>query len=100
MEWLLEVVEFMIRGTGRGSGRKCSGKMVMEMLRGGLRTGYRDLEEVNKSLVEVAERAWLKGCVGWVCFGRMPGMGKEDFFVEEIKDEERTVKVSPAVHDA
>lgn len=81
MEWFLKVVEFMIRGK---EGKRCSGAMVIDWLCNALQTGYVDVEEAALSLVRVAETAWLKQVSGWVLYGRLPGFGREDFFVQMV----------------
>lgn len=82
MEWFLEVVEYMMRG--HGGGKKCSGAMIIDWLCNALQTGYVDIEEAALSLVRVAETAWLKQVSGWVLYGRLPGFGREDFFVQQV----------------
>jgi hypothetical protein len=77
MEWFLRVVEVM-------KGRECSGAMVIDWLCKELQTGYVDVEEAAGSLVRVAETAWLKQVSGWVLYGRLPGFGREDFFVQMV----------------
>ncbi|KAL2021083.1 hypothetical protein VTK56DRAFT_7502 [Thermocarpiscus australiensis] len=100
--WLLDVVGFMLRTTGMGEnmewggrggggsgGREeaemaetaCTGARLIDLLRGELQTGYRDVEETARSLVAVAEAAWLKQVSAWVLYGRLPSFGEGDFFV-------------------
>ncbi|KAH8678780.1 gamma-tubulin complex component protein [Tricladium varicosporioides] len=82
MEWFLEVVEYMMRG--HGGGKKCSGPMIIDWLCNALQTGYVDIEEAALSLVKVAETSWLKQVSGWVLYGRLPGFGREDFFIQQV----------------
>ncbi|KAF4635665.1 hypothetical protein G7Y89_g2435 [Cudoniella acicularis] len=82
MEWFLEVVENMMRGQG---GRKCSGASIIDWLCNALQTGYVDIEEAALSLVRVGETAWLKQVSGWVLYGRLPGFGREDFFIQTVE---------------
>jgi hypothetical protein len=81
MEWFLKVVEYMVRGR---EGRRCSGAMIVDWLCDALQTGYVDIEEAALSLVRVAETAWLKQVSGWVLYGRLPGFGRADFFVQIV----------------
>ncbi|KAK0645648.1 gamma-tubulin complex component protein [Cercophora newfieldiana] len=71
MEWLWEVVQFMMRE---------------------LQTGYRDVEDAAGSLVRVAEVAWLKQVSAWILYGKLPSFGAGDFFVqrEDEGEEEYT----------
>lgn len=85
MEWFLEVVEFMIRGSGPA--KRCTGAMAIDKLCDAMQTGYVDIEEAALSLVRVAETAWLKQISSWVLYGRLPSFGKEDFFVQLILDD-------------
>ncbi|TVY91848.1 Gamma-tubulin complex component [Lachnellula willkommii] len=78
MEWFLRVVDVM-------RGRECSGAMVIDWLCRELQTGYVDVEEAAGSLVRVAETAWLKQVSGWVLYGRLPGFGREDFFLQVVE---------------
>ncbi|CZR64779.1 related to gamma-tubulin complex component GCP4 [Phialocephala subalpina] len=82
MEWFLEVVEFMMRGSGQA--KRCTGAMAIDKLCDAMQTGYMDIEEAALSLVRVAETAWLKQISSWVLYGRLPSFGKEDFFVQQI----------------
>lgn len=84
MEWFLEIVEFMMRGSAGGE-RKCSGAMIIDRLCNSMQTGYMDIEEAALSLVRVAETAWLKQVSAWILYGRLPSFGKGDFFVQEIE---------------
>lgn len=82
MKWFLEVVEFMMRGSGQA--KRCTGAMAIDKLCDAMQTGYVDIEEAALSLVRVAETAWLKQISSWVLYGRLPSFGKEDFFVQLI----------------
>ena len=86
MEWFLELVEFMMRGSG-GDMRGCSGAMVIDRLCDAMQTGYADIEETALSLVKVAETAWLKQVSAWVLYGRLPSFGRDDFFVQTANDD-------------
>ncbi|RDL31981.1 Spindle pole body component [Venustampulla echinocandica] len=83
MEWFVEVVKVMMRG-GKERGKKCSGAMIIDWLCDALHTGYVDIEEAALGLVRVAETAWLKQVSGWVLYGRLPGVGREDFCVQML----------------
>lgn len=87
MEWFLEVVGVMMRGTGKEKekGKKCSGAVIIDWLCDALQTGYIDIEEAALGLVRAAEMAWLKQVSGWVLYGRVPGVGKEDFCVQVVE---------------
>jgi len=83
MEWFLEIVDFIIRGSG-GEKSKCSGAMIIDKLCDSVQTGYVDIEEAALSLVKVAETAWLKQVSGWILYGRLPSFGRDDFFVQNM----------------
>ena len=83
MEWFLEIVDFIMRGSG-GERSKCSGAMIIDKLCDSVQTGYVDIEEAALSLVKVAETAWLKQVSGWILYGRLPSFGREDFFVQNM----------------
>ncbi|KAH7370336.1 gamma-tubulin complex component protein [Rhexocercosporidium sp. MPI-PUGE-AT-0058] len=94
MEWFLEVVEFMMRGSG-GDGKSCSGAMVIDRLCAAMQTGYVDIEEVALSLVRVSETAWLKQVSAWVLYGRLPSFGREDFFVQVVHGDVQEYQSKP-----
>lgn len=94
MEWFLEVVEYMMRGSGV-EGKKCTGAMIIDRLCDAMKTGYVDIEEAALSLVRVAETAWLKQVSAWVLYGRLPSFGREDFFVQTDRGD---VQVSLSVY--
>jgi hypothetical protein len=85
LEWFLELVEFMVRGTKEG--KKCTGAMAIDRLCDAMQTGYVDIEEAALSLVKVAETAWLKQVSAWVLYGRLPAFGREDFFVQLVNSD-------------
>jgi hypothetical protein len=77
LEWLAGVVRLMSEGGGGG----CTGAKVVDFLRAELQTGYRDVERTARSLVAVAEAAWVKQVSAWVLYGRVPALGEGDFFI-------------------
>ena len=83
MEWFLEIVEFIMRGSG-GKSKNCTGAMVIDKLSDAIQTGFVDIEEAALSLVKVAETAWLKQVSAWILYGRLPSFGREDFFVQNV----------------
>lgn len=88
MEWLWEVMEFMLKRDKGENGREifCTGAAVINRLRGELQTGYQDIEETARSLAQVAETAWVKQVSAWILYGRLPGFGANDFFVQKTAD--------------
>ncbi|TLD26498.1 hypothetical protein PspLS_04685 [Pyricularia sp. CBS 133598] len=103
MEWLWEIVKFMLsasmetkaakqRGTAGGTTTSptpspCTGASIIDKLRGELQTGYLDIETTAASLVAVAETAWLKQVSAWILYGRLPTFGSGDFFVQRASEE-------------
>ncbi|KAK3390272.1 gamma-tubulin complex component protein [Podospora didyma] len=92
MEWLWELVQFMSRtersasSLSSGVAESCTGSQVIDRLRGELQTGYMDVEETARSLVAVAEVAWLKQVSAWILYGKLPSFGAGDFFVQPAED--------------
>lgn len=84
MEWLWEVVQFMLGGNG---GEACTAAQLMDRLRRELQSGYIDIEETARSLVTSAESAWLKQASAWILYGRLPSLGAEGFFVRATEGE-------------
>lgn len=64
----------------------CTGAALIDRLRGELQTGYQDIEDTARSLVRVAEMAWVKQVSAWILYGRLPGFGAEDFFIRKAPD--------------
>ena len=87
MEWLWEVVQYMLEGNG---GRACTAAQLMDRLRRELQSGYVDIEETARCLVTSAEMAWLKQASAWLLYGRLPSLGAEGFFVQ-VKEGEGEV---------
>ncbi|KAK3324623.1 Spc98 family-domain-containing protein [Cercophora scortea] len=86
MEWLWELVQFMLRVERSKTEKKtepCTAARVMDWLRSELQTGYMDVEQAATSLVRVAEVAWLKQVSAWILYGKLPSFGADDFFVQE-----------------
>ncbi|KAF7559820.1 hypothetical protein G7046_g4325 [Stylonectria norvegica] len=90
MEWLWEMVQFMMAKSKDGA--VCHGARLMDHLKTELLSGYRDVEAAAMSLVSVAEMAWLKQVSAWILYGRLPSFGGDDFFVQKAEgsDEEYT----------
>ncbi|KAL6913018.1 hypothetical protein FSST1_010778 [Fusarium sambucinum] len=86
MDWLWEMVQFMLAKDKKGEG--CHGAQLMDRLRLELQSGYRDVQETALSLVAVAETAWLKQVSAWILYGRLPSFGTEDFFVQKVEASE------------
>ncbi|KAI0132338.1 Spc98 family-domain-containing protein [Xylariales sp. AK1849] len=85
LEWLWDLVQFILRK--RDSGSTCRGAELMDMLRAELQTGYADIEETALTLIRTAETAWLKQISAWVLYGRLPGFGADDFFIhKDVED--------------
>ena len=61
MEWLWQLVQFMLKtersNDGKGEGIPCTGAKVMDWLRSELQTGYQDVEDTARGLVRVADVA-------------------------------------------
>ncbi|KAG8167758.1 hypothetical protein KVR01_003447 [Diaporthe batatas] len=90
LEWMWETVQFMLAAERRSDGTEtfCTGAAIINRLRGELQTGYADVEETARSLVQVAETAWVKQVSAWILYGRLPGFGAEDFFIQLPADGE------------
>lgn len=91
LEWLWEMVEFMLSKERADEGKEeaaCTGARVINRLRAELQTGYQDIEETARNLVRVAETAWVKQVSSWILYGRMPGFGAEDFFIQKSEIDE------------
>lgn len=88
MEWLWDMTEFMLKRTRTDQGREmfCTGAAIINRLRGELQTGYLDIEETARSLVRVAETAWVKQVSAWILYGRLPGFGADDFCIQRSID--------------
>ena len=106
MEWLWEVVQFMLKverpkdatpSSGPPSAATCTGAKLINWLRLGLQTGYADVEQTTRSLVHAAELAWLKQVSAWVLYGQLPSFGSSDFFVQRSEESEEVSMCSPDV---
>ncbi|KAG4271655.1 hypothetical protein FPRO06_09623 [Fusarium proliferatum] len=86
MEWLWEMVQFMLAKNKKGE--TCHGAQLMDRLRLELQSGYRDVQNTAMSLVKVAETAWLKQVSAWILYGRLPSFGGDDFFVQKVEESE------------
>lgn len=98
MEWLWDIVQFMLNKERHadGSEASCTGASIINRLRSELKTGYMDIEEIVRNLVRVGETAWLKQVSAWILYGRLPGFGADDFFIiqKAADSEEDYVSVS------
>lgn len=96
LEWLWEMVEFMLSKKERADNGQenvaCTGARVINRLRAELQTGYQDIEETARNLVRVAETAWVKQVSSWILYGRLPGFGAEDFFIQKSEMDEVSAK--------
>ncbi|EAW14433.1 putative gamma-tubulin complex component GCP4 [Aspergillus clavatus NRRL 1] len=85
LEWLWEVVHFIIPEQGTGSAQGCTGAALINYLRTESQTGYVDLEEMALHMIATAETAWMRQLSTWLLYGTLPVFGKEDFFIQEDK---------------
>jgi len=91
MDWLWALVQFILRperAKDEGAAPTCTGARIINRLRKELQTGYVDIEEAARGLVQVAEIAWLKQVSAWILYGRLPSFGQDDFFVQRCDDVE------------
>lgn len=88
MEWMWDITEFMLKRDRAEEGSKvfCTSAAIINRLRGELQTGYLDIEETARSLVRVAETAWVKQVSSWILYGRLPGFGADDFYIQKSED--------------
>lgn len=99
MEWLWDMTGFMLQRDKDDNGVEtfCTGAVIINRLRGELQTGYLDIEETARSLVKVAETAWVKQVSAWILYGRLPGFGAEDFFIQKAEDTDEVRTVLPGL---
>ncbi|CAI4216972.1 unnamed protein product [Parascedosporium putredinis] len=84
LEWLLDVMQFILGGVG---GQVCNSAQLINRLRKELQSGYSNIEDAARSLVKSAETAWLKQASAWILYGRLPSLGQDGFFVKAVKDQ-------------
>ncbi|KAF2838951.1 hypothetical protein M501DRAFT_935234 [Patellaria atrata CBS 101060] len=87
MEWYWDILCYILpeRKFGSkptGDDSPCSGAAIIDRLRQEGQTGYPDIEEVALSLSKIAETTWLRQLSTFVLYGRIPSVGKEDFFIQ------------------
>ncbi|KAL1888782.1 hypothetical protein Sste5346_009336 [Sporothrix stenoceras] len=94
-EWLWAIVQYILPESSTTSTKASakspvkvspdmpSGAQLINHLRAELQTGYEDIERTARSLVRVAETAWLKQVSAWILYGRLPSFGGDDFFVQQ-----------------
>lgn len=101
MEWLWDVTEFMLKRERAEDGREmfCTGAAIINRLRGELQTGYLDIEETARSLVRVAEMAWVKQVSAWILYGRLPGFGADDFCIQKSVDADEVSVMVPQIQE-
>ncbi|PHH52629.1 hypothetical protein CFIMG_005778RA [Ceratocystis fimbriata CBS 114723] len=85
LQWLWEIVQFILRVD---EGKPCAGARLVDWLRKEMQTGYEDIETAAIGLVKAAEMAWLKQAAAWILYGRLPGSGVTDFFIQRTPAEE------------
>ncbi|CAK7231979.1 hypothetical protein SBRCBS47491_008113 [Sporothrix bragantina] len=96
-EWLWAVAQYILpeassgansaktnaKSPAKASPGMPSGAQLINHLRAELQTGFEDIERTARSLVRVAETAWLKQVSAWILYGRLPSFGGDDFFVQQ-----------------
>lgn len=87
MEWLWEVVEFILPETKLHDPRSgCTGAALIDHLRAESQSGYLDIKDMAVQLATAAETAWMKQLSMWLLYGNLPMYGKNDFFIHEDSD--------------
>lgn len=86
LQWLLRLVQYIQadNATARKASKQgsCSAAQVIQWLRNEANTGYPDIEQLSQQLMVIAETAWLRLLSTWVLYGKLPTLGKDDFFVQ------------------
>lgn len=95
LEWLWELVCFIhpVR-MENASSQSCTGAALIDHLRAESQTGYSDIEEMAVHLVNAAESAWMRQLSMWLLYGNLPVFGKDDFFIQEDTEGDRTKGVA------
>lgn len=92
MDWLWEIANLMLPSQlpPKGQlvdGKSASGAETIDKLRSEAQTGYPDIKDAARSLGKVAETSWLRQLSTWLLYGRLPSLGKSDFFIQ-LDDED------------
>ncbi|KAB8074772.1 Spc98 family-domain-containing protein [Aspergillus leporis] len=95
LEWLWEVARFVLSSQKNAKAQSCTGSALIDYLRAEAQTGYVDLETMALHLTSTAETAWMRQLSTWLLYGNLPVLGKDDFFIQEVKTAEGNR--SPAV---
>ncbi|KAL4980119.1 gamma-tubulin complex component protein [Aspergillus desertorum] len=82
LEWLWEVVRFILPTTKKEHAQTCTGAKLIDHLRREAQTGYVDIEEIVLHLIGAAETAWMRQLSTWLLYGNLPILGKGDFFIQ------------------
>lgn len=93
MEWLMDIVNFMIpkQGSSENKGKTCNGAELINALCDATQTGYSDIETLSVDLVRVAQTAWLRQLSAWVLYGRLPTFGGKDFMIQQEEGDETSM---------
>lgn len=85
LEWLWQVISYIMPPASGDERRKakCTGAEIINYLESETYTGYSDLEEMSTSLLEVAQRTWMRQVATWVLYGKLTHHDSEDFCVGE-----------------
>jgi hypothetical protein len=85
LEWLWQVATYMSPAVSGDSQRKaqCTGAEIIDHLEIERYTGYSDLEEMAATLLETAQRTWMRQIATWILYGKLPSYDSEDFCIGE-----------------
>lgn len=87
LEWLLKLMQFAQRqGSDAPKRAYCTSKDMLDFLQAETRTGYRDLEEMARSLLIIGEKVWMRSVASWILYGKLPVFGRDDFLIQHNPD--------------
>lgn len=98
LEWLWEVVRFILPDPKATRNQGCAGAALIDRLRAESQTGYVDIEEMALHLVRIAETAWMRQLSTWLLYGNVPVLGKDDFFIQEDRVSPDTAQAPFILH--
>jgi len=89
LEWYWEIACF-VAPTNNSTvtsesrlGNVCTGPSLLDKLRADMNTGYQDIEDAATQLLVVGEQALMRIVSCWLLTGRLPDVGRADFFVQQ-----------------
>jgi hypothetical protein len=86
LQWLWSIMQRLVPHPQVPGQIEISAALMIDLLELESHTGYSDIEDMALSLLEVAQKAWMRAASLWLLYGKLPKIGAGDFCIKANTD--------------